>query len=163
MSLSDQRLRQWLEVLHEPDAEMSKIAADKLADIGSVEAVPDLIKAMQGRTALVASAAAKALGKLKDKRAAAPLIQTLTSHQDGLVQTAAAEALGVMRALEGIPVLKKIIENYLQTNQHDHFTMTRSHQRGLFIACLDALKVIGTPDALRFASKVESASRTLPR
>jgi hypothetical protein len=38
--------------------------------------------------------------------------------------------------------------------------MTRSHQRGLFIACIDALKAIGTMDAIRFAKKVESASRT---
>jgi HEAT repeat protein len=161
MTVSNQRLRQWLEVLHEPDAEMSKIAADKLGDMGSAEAVPDLLKAMKGRTALVASACAKALGRIGDKRAAAPLIQTLSSHQDVLVQTAAAEALGALKAGEAVPLLKKVIEAYLQANKHDHFTMTRSHQRGLFIASIDALKAIGTPDALRFANKVQSASRSL--
>ena len=158
--MSDQRLRQWLEVLREPDAEMSKIAADKLGEIGNPEALPDLITAMQKRTVQVAAAAAKALGKLKDKRAVPPLIQALSSHQDILVQTAAADSLGKMRAVDGIPALKKVIETYLQTYKHDHFTMTRSHQRGLFITCIDALKAIGTIDAVRFASKVESAART---
>jgi len=157
--MSEQRLRQWLEVLREPDAEMSKIAAEKLGDIGSPDAVPDLITAMQKRTALVAGSAAKALGRLKDKRAIAPLIQALTAHQDILVQTNAAEALGVLKAVDAVPVIKKVIETYLQTNKHDHFTMTRSHQRGLFITCIDALKAIGTMDAIRFATKVESAAR----
>jgi hypothetical protein len=162
MTVSNPRLRQWLEVLHEPDAEMSKIAAEKLADIGSPEAVPDLLKAMKGRTAIVATAAAKALGRLGDQRAVAPLIQAMLYHQDLVVQTAAAHSLGTLKAVEAIPSLKKVIENYLQTNKHDHFTMTRSHQRGLFISCIDALKAIGTPDAVRFANKVQSASRNMP-
>lgn len=158
--MTDQRLRQWIEVLREPDAEMSKIAADKLGDIGSPDAVPDLVTAMQKRTVAVAAAAAKALGKLKDKRAVPPLIQALNSHQDILVQTAAAESLGRLKAVDGVPALKKVIETYLQTYKHDHFTMTRSHQRGLFIACIDALKAVGTADSIHFANKVESAART---
>jgi hypothetical protein len=160
MTVSNQRLRQWLEVLREPDAEMSKIAAEKLAEIGSNEAVPDLIKAMQGRTALVASASAKALGRLADKRAIAPLIQALLYHQDLVVQTAAADSLGALKAVDAVPSLKKVVDTYIQTYKHDHFTMTRSHQRGLFITCIDALKAIGTPDAVRFANKAQSASRT---
>jgi HEAT repeat protein len=158
--MSEQRLNQWLEVLREPDAEMSKIAAEKLGGIGSPVAVPDLIIAMQKRTAMVAGAAAKSLGRLNDKRAVAPLIQALTSHQDIIVQTAAAESLGALKAVEAVPAIKKVIETYLQANKHDHFTMTRSHQRGLFITCIDALKAIGTMDAIRFANKVESAART---
>lgn len=160
MTVTDQRLRQWLEVLHEPDAEMSKIAAEKLSALGNADAVPDLVKAMQGRTALVAAAAAKALGRLNDQRAVAPLIKTLSSHQDIMVQTNAAESLGLLRSIDAVPVLKRVVESYIQNNKHDHFTMTRSHQRGLFIASLDALKAIGTPDARRFAAKAESSARS---
>lgn len=160
--MTDQRVRQWIEVLREPDAEMSKIACDKLGDIGSKDAVPDLIAAMQKRTALVAAAAAKALGRLDDKRAASALIQTLTTHHDILVQTTAAESLGLLKASEAVETLKTLVEDYIQRNRHDHWTMTRSQQRGLFIACLDALKVIGTKDALRFVTKVTTSATERP-
>ena len=137
---------------------------------GRSDAVPDLpqqatqmtgVHAADGR--LIATAGvvhppawnASGLG-----RAIPALIQALNAHQDILVQTAAANALRGMKAVDSVPTIKKVIETYLQTYKHDHFTMTRSHQRGLFIACIDALKAIGTMDSIRFANKVESAART---
>lgn len=155
------RLKQWLEVLREPDAEMSKIAADKLGDIGSPEAVPDLILALERRTAFVAAAAAKALGMIGDKRAILPLIKALNHHQDIMVRTAAAEALGALHALEAVSHLKKVVQDYLDTYRTDHFSKTRSFQRGLFTTSIAALKQIGTRDAVRFAEQAESYSRSM--
>ena len=67
-SVEQQRLKKWIDVLQDNDSEMSRIAAQKLADIGSKEAVPHLIKAMETRTMFVAAAAAQALGKIGDSQ-----------------------------------------------------------------------------------------------
>ncbi|MCU0511181.1 MAG: HEAT repeat domain-containing protein [Anaerolineae bacterium] len=155
------RLNQWLEVLREPDAEMSKIAADKLGDLGSREAVADLITAMERRTAFVAAAAALALGKIGDPLAIPVLLQTLEAHQDVQVKAAAAEALGLLRAKNAVTALKKVVQDYLDTYRNDHFSRTRSYQRGLFTAAIAALKHIGTREAIRFAENAESYSRSL--
>lgn len=157
---AEQRFKQWLEVLREPDAETSKIAADKLGDIGNTDAVPALIEAMERRTAFVAAAAAQALGKLGDKRAIQPLLTAVVNHQDIMVQTAAAESLGMMRAKEAVPTLKKVVQDYLDAYKNDHFSKTRSFRRGLFTTCISALKQIGTPDAIRFAERAASYERS---
>lgn len=159
--VADQRLQQWLEALREPDAEMSKIAADKLGEMRRPEAVPALVEAMERRTALVAAAAAQALGRIGDTRALAPLLKALVSHKDIVVQTAAAEALGIMHARDAVPTLKQVVQDYLDTYKTDHYSKTRSFRRGLFTTCIEALKAIGTRDAIRFAEKAESYSRSM--
>jgi HEAT repeat protein len=161
MMTTNPRLKQWLEVLREPDAEMSKIAADKLGEIGSPDAVPDLITALERRTPFVAAAAAQALGKIRDKRAVPALLKALSNHQDIMVRTAAAESVGLIRAMDGVPLLKKVVQDYLDTYRTDHFSRTRSFQRGLFTACIAALKEMGTRDAKVFAEKAESYSRSM--
>lgn len=158
MSASE-RLKKWLEVLGEPDAEMSKIAADKLGELGSPEAINDLIHALERRTAFVATAAAYALGRIGDKRAVPALAHALLTHQDVVVQTAAAYALGDIKSADGVPALKQTIQDYLNTFLADHYTLTRGYKRGLFTTSIDALKRIGTRDALRFAQKAESQAK----
>lgn len=153
------RLRQWLEILNEPDPEMSMIAAGKLAEIRRQEAVPDLITAMQRRTPEVAAAAAQALGRIGDKSAIPALIQTLQRHRDVHVQTAAAESLGRLQAHTAIPALKQAITNYIEEHKTDRLAMTRGFRRGLFTTSILALKQIGTRDAVRFAERAESATR----
>jgi HEAT repeat protein len=158
-TIEEQRLKKWLQVLDEPDAEMSKIAADKLGELGMKEAVPALIKAMQGRTMFVAMASAQALGTIGDEQAIPALIKTLQRHQEVNVRTAAAESLGNLRARQGIPALKKVINDYLEKNENDRFRLTRGYERGLFTTAIASLKQMGVRDAKHFAEKAESASK----
>jgi HEAT repeat protein len=155
----DERLKQWLRVLQEPNAEMSKIAADKLGDLRRSEAVPVLIEQMRKRTAFVAAACAGALGKIGDKKALSTLAETMKSHSDVVVQTACAEALGELRTSEAVPHLKAVVEDYLNTFKHDRFNLTRGMKRGLFTTAIHALRMIGTPQALRIADNAEKADR----
>ncbi|QPC82517.1 HEAT repeat domain-containing protein [Phototrophicus methaneseepsis] len=155
----DLRLQQWLEILNEPDVEMSVIAAGKLADIRRAEAVPDLVNAMKRRTPEVAAAAAQALGRIGDKSAIPALTETLKRHRDVHVQTAAADSLGRLQAYTAIPVLKQVIITYIEEHKTDRLAMTRGFRRGLFTTSILALKQIGTRDAVRFAERAESATR----
>jgi HEAT repeat protein len=157
MSPEEERLKKWLAVLNEPDAQMSRIAAEKLGDLRNTTAIPDLIRAMQHRTAQVASAAALALGKIGDKSASPSLIKTLHDHQDVMVQTAAAEALGHLRDTQAIAHLKQTIDDYLDKYKNDRFNLTRGMSRGLFTTSIAALRNIGTVSALRIAQEAEKA------
>lgn len=155
--MTDERLQKWLQVLREPNAEMSKIAADKLGEIGDKAAVPALVETLRTRAAFVAGAAALALGKIGDKSSVKDLIHALQNHQDVVVRTAAAEALGTMRAIEAIPALKQVCDDYLKTYHSDRFNLTRGMERGLFTTAIYSLRQIGTPQAIRIANQAESA------
>lgn len=157
MSPEEERLKKWLAVLNEPNAEMSKIAAEKLGSLHNPIAVPDLIRAMEHRTAMVAASAALALGKIGDKSASPSLIKTLHNHQDVMVQSAAAEALGQLREIQAISHLKQTIDEYLEKYKNDRFNLTRGMSRGLFTTSILALRQIGTPHALRIAQEAERA------
>lgn len=158
-TIEQQRFEKWMRLLDGHDAEMSKVAADKLAEIGNLKAVPALIEALEKRTTFVAVASAHALGKMGDDRAIDPLIKALKRHPDLAVQSAAAEALGELRAKEAIPVLKAEVQAYLDTHNDDRFTLTRGFKRGLFTVCIAALKQIGTMEAVSFARQAERAGR----
>jgi HEAT repeat protein len=157
MTNEEERLQHWLTVLAEPDAHMSKIAAEKLGSLRLPQAVPSLIYAMQHRTASVAAAAALALGEIRDKNAIRPLIVTMMNHQDVVVQTAAAEALGAMKAVDAVPSLKRIVQDYLAKYENDRFNLTRGMSRGLFTTAIQSLREIGTREALRIAADAERA------
>jgi HEAT repeat protein len=157
MSSTEERLQHWLKTLNEPDANMSKIAAEKLGDLGDSRAVEPLIKTMQTRTPMIAAACALALGNLKDKRAVSHLISALKTSSDVHVQTAAAEALGIMKEVSAVPALKLTVEAYLKTYQNDRFNLIRGMNRGLFTTALQALRNIGTREAIRIADQAESA------
>ncbi len=159
-NVEDERLKQWLKVLQEPNAEMSKIAAEKLGDLKRKEAVPLLIEHMKERTALVAAACALALGKIGERRETFPaLVHTLKNHQDVMVQTASAEALGELRLSEAVTHLKAVTDEYISTFKNDRFGFTRGMRRGLFTTCIYALRQIGTPTALRIAEQAERTDR----
>jgi HEAT repeat protein len=157
MTQEEERLKHWLRVLNEPNAEMSKIAAQKLGELKRDEAVQDLLNALQKRTSMVAAACALALGKIGDKRALNTLCSMMQNHQDVMVQTAAAEALGEMRAKEAVPALKAIIDDYIKTFYNDRFNLTRGMRRGLFTTAISSLRQIGTPQAIKIATEAERA------
>lgn len=155
--MSNERLDKWIQVLREPNAEMSKIAADKLGEIGDKTAVPALLETLRTRAAFVAGAAALALGRIGDKNTVKDLVRAMQTHQDVVVRTAAAEALGVMKSIEAIPALKAVCDDYLKAYQHDRFNLTRGMERGLFTTAIYALRQIGTPTAIRIANQAESS------
>ena len=67
------------------------IAIESLGKIGE-PAVEPLIKALKNKDTLIRSGAARALGKIRDKRAVEPLTEAL-KYGDIFVRSAAAEAL----------------------------------------------------------------------
>lgn len=160
-SLEEQRLKKWLDVLGQSDPEMSKIAADKLGEIASPAATAALIDAMKRRTAAVAAACALALGKINDKSAIPDLIDVLKHHQEVTVQTAAAESLGLMKAVDAIPALKWVIDDYVRTYKNDRFNMTRGFRRGLFMTCIYSLRMIGTREARQIADHAERTEKEM--
>jgi len=160
-SLEEQRLKKWLDVLGQSDPEMSKIAADKLGELANPAATAALVDAMQRRTSGVAAACALALGKINDKSAVPPLMDVLRHHQEVMVQTAAAEALGMMKSSEAVPTLKWVIDDYMRTYKNDRFNMTRGFRRGLFMTCIYSLRMIGTREARQIADHAERTEKEL--
>lgn len=155
-SIEEQRLKKWIQVLHDNDTEMSRIAAEKLASIGDKRAVPELVKALEGRTMFVAAAAAKALGILGDKSAINSLVHTMSNtRNDVVVRTACAEALGLIGHYTAIEGLQGVIEDYINKNKHDRFNHIHGYERGLFTTAIRSLKQIGTPKAKRIAFDAE--------
>jgi len=155
-SIEEQRLKKWIKILHDRDAEMSRIAAEKLGDIGNPVAVPELVGAMHGRTMFVAANAAKALGKIGDKSAVPALLKTLAdTRQDVVVRTAAAESLGKIGHYSAIEGLATVIDNYTEKYKNDRYNLIQGYERGLFTTSIRSLKQIGTPKAKRIAAKAE--------
>ncbi len=151
--LERQRLEKWLTILVEGDREMSKIAADKLGQIGHPAAVPALIEALDRRPPEVSAAAARALGLIGDKQAVPALITAMLEHHDVTVNTAAAEALGDLRDPRAVDALAQVIDAYNNKYQGDRFGRVHSHMRGLYIAAIRALESIGTREARNIARR----------
>lgn len=156
-SRDEARFQKWVTILHENDSEMSKIAADKLAEMKNRAAVPHLVQAMQQRTTIVAVAAARALGEIGDPAAVPALCKSMQEHWDVVVNTAAAESLVQLRDPAAVSALRQVIEAYLKESNGNRFSRIHSHKRGLFTTALRALKAIGTRDALRAAAQYERA------
>ncbi len=155
-SIEQQRLEKWIKVLHGRDAEMSRIAAEKLGEIGNKAAVPELIKAMHGRSMFVAANAAKALGKIRDKTSVPALLKTLADdRQDVVVRTAAAESLGLIKHPSAIAGLEVVIKDYTEKYKNDRYNLIQGYERGLFTTAIRSLKLIDTPKSRRIANKAE--------
>jgi HEAT repeat protein len=152
-TIEELRYQKWIETLNDTDAEMSRIAAEKLAEIGNPAALYDLVKAMETRTATVAQAAAVALGDLGDTQAVGPLMRTLLGHTEVGVRSAAARALGRLGDEEAIPALKAVIDDY-KANTGGSYER-KYVDRGLFTACIDALRAINTTYSKILANKAE--------
>jgi HEAT repeat protein len=154
-SIEEQRLDKWIKVLHGRDAEMSRIAAEKLGEIGNPVAIPELEKALT-RTMFVAAVAAKSLGKIGDKSAVGSLTKTLNNQrQDVAVRTAAAEALGIIGHYSAIGSLEEVVNTYIDKYKNDRYNLIQGYERGLFTTSIRSLKQIGTSKAKRIARQAE--------
>jgi HEAT repeat protein len=81
------------------------LAAGALSRIGNVQAVGSLIEALEDKDWGIRSAAAEALGKIKDTRAEEPLCETLRLEETPMVRDSVVWALGEIkdvRAVEGL-------------------------------------------------------------
>ncbi len=155
-SIEQQRLDKWIKVLHGKDAEMSRIAAEKLGEIGNPVAIPDLEKALHTRTMFVAAVAAKSLGKIGDKSAVDSLMKALrNTRQDVVVRTAAAEALGIIGHYTAVPSLEEVVNEHISKYKNDRFNLIQGYERGLFTTAIRSLKQIGTSKAKRIAAQAE--------
>ena len=155
-SIEEQRLKKWIKVLHGKDAEMSRIAAEKLGEIANSTAIPDLDRALHNRTMFVAAVAAKSLGKIGDKSAVPSLIKALSNQrQDVVVRTAAAEALGIIGHYSAVPGLEEVVNDHISKYKNDRFNLIQGYERGLFTTAIRSLKQIGTSKANRIAAKAE--------
>jgi HEAT repeat protein len=96
--------------------------AATLGQLGDKRAVEPLIAALRDADKAVRYQAALALAKLKDRRAIRPLLHALFDEMppvgtDSLtgeplfVRTAAAQALGELRATEAVPALKVLLRD----------------------------------------------------
>ena len=155
-SIEEQRLSKWIKVLHGKDAEMSRIAAEKLGEIGNPVAIPDLDKALHNRTMFVAAGAAKSLGKIGDKSAVDSLVKALSNkRQDVVVRTAAAEALGIIGHYSAVGSLEQVVNDYIEKYKNDRYNLIQGYERGLFTTAIRSLKQIGTSKAMRIAANAE--------
>ena len=90
---------QMTSLANDPDDSMRRAALTVLANVGSNEQVPLLIKALNDSDSSVRTAAAKGLGRIKDPRAIEPLVNFVASGQGDQPyfrpsrDSAAAEAL----------------------------------------------------------------------
>ncbi len=101
-----------------PDAEPRKqyLLCEILGEIRDAKAVPALLKQLDNNKAnpSVASAAARSLGKLGDRKAIKPLIEALDSPDTELVYHA-AQALGNLRAQKAVDELVKLVDDERST------------------------------------------------
>ncbi len=153
--IKKRRLEKWLRLLTEGDREMNKIAAEKLGVIGDSAAVPALTTALDRRPAEVSAAAARSPGTIGDQSAVPALIKALQEHHDTLVNMAAADALGELRATKAVDALEKVIIDYDIASTGDRHARIYSDRRGLYISAIQALEKIGTSRSLAIARKAQ--------
>ena len=94
--------------LRSEDPQVIAHAAVTLGKVGDPKIVPNLIQAFQTEDPLVGSAVAWALGRLGDPRAISWLGAAL---ENGFVSANAAEALGRIADLEGVPILLQALQH----------------------------------------------------
>ncbi len=133
-------IEKWLGYLTAADREMSRLAAEKLGKTGSAAAVPGLVSALTNRPADVRAAAARALGELGFSAAIPALAKTL-HDSDPFVACAAAAALGRIGDRSAVQALRAVVAEY--TRSKPHYERTHSHDRGVYVAALDALAHLG--------------------
>lgn len=154
-SLDERRLQKWAENLKSSDTELCISSAKKLGNLGDPKAIPALIAAMEHRTPVVSAAAARALGQIGDKAAVSALVKVVRNHQDATVQTAAIQSLGKIGDESAIPALSQTIDDYIAGTSGDRMSRIRGYNYGLLTEAVYALRQIGTPKALKAASKAD--------
>ncbi|MCS7186820.1 MAG: HEAT repeat domain-containing protein [Armatimonadetes bacterium] len=138
-------VRPLIDALQNPRYPARPLIASTLGQIGDKRAVEPLISALKDPDKLVRYHSALALGKLKDQRAVKPLIHALFDEMPPIgpdpltgdlmtVRSAAAQALGELRAGEAIPALKVLLTD---------------SNKGVRKSVVQALGQIGTEEAIR--------------
>lgn len=153
--LDERRLKKWADNLKSSDTELAISSAKKLGKLGDSKAVPALIEAMEHRTPVVSAAAARALGQIGDKSAISALVKTVKTHRDSTVQTAAIQSLGQIGDESAVPALAQTIDDYIASTSGDRMSRIRGYNYGLLTEAVYALRQIGTPKALKAASKAD--------
>ncbi|MCB0193283.1 MAG: HEAT repeat domain-containing protein [Anaerolineae bacterium] len=127
-----------LEALNSDNALLRQSAAEALANLKALEAVPTLIAALQDTNPWVRRAAAYALGHIGDSQAIQALINSLQDNHV-IVRRSAAYALGALRAQSALPQLKVSLTN------HDPITRRNATW---------AIGRLGTPEATAELQKI---------
>lgn len=136
-------VQKWLGYLNAADSEMSRLAAEKLGKAKAKDAVPELVQALHNRPTHIRAAAARSLGEIGDPAAVAGLAKAVRDSVT-IVACAAADALGQIGDRSAVTALKEVLDNY---ERYHHFERTRNHERGVYLAALDALERINSLDA----------------
>jgi len=112
-------------------------AVETAGKLKSIEAVPFLIKALNSKVDYVASAAARALGIIGDRRALEPLLEVITNPRT-FDRQMAIEALSSFPDHRSIPILAKIIDEEIWPDT---------------FSAIEALGLLGDPAALPVLEK----------
>ncbi|MBI3262106.1 MAG: HEAT repeat domain-containing protein, partial [Acidobacteria bacterium] len=86
-------------------------AADRLGQLGSRQATPPLIAALDDPDVSVQAAAAGALGQLRDPAAVAPLVKALGESPDTRVRWKASFALGLVQDRRAVDPLVRALKD----------------------------------------------------
>lgn len=154
-NIEERRLHKWINSLGDYDTAVASSAAEKLGRLGNPQAVPALVEAMRTRVTIVSAAAAAALGVIRDRSAVPALIETVRNHNDPVVRTAAIKSLGEIGDPKAVPALSQTIDEYLRSSNGDRLTAIRGYNYALLTTAVYALRLIGTPEALRAARKAD--------
>ena len=134
----------WINCLRGSDHELARIAATKLGTTKHPTVVQELIKVLHNRPDDLRVAAIRALGSIGDETAVKPLIELLDDPHP-VVSSAAVGALGEIGSPKAVAPLIRILRDYKQIE--DRHEQIHSANRGLYMAAIDALARINTPEA----------------
>lgn len=143
--MTPEYIQKWVGYLNDIDRDMNLIACQKLGKTKDSSVVPELAKALRNRPTDIRAAAARALGEVGDESAIPALVQAL-GDPDSMVSSAAADALGQIRSDKAIPALRQILHDY-KTGSSDRHQQLHGEARGLYMAAVYALRMIGTKEA----------------
>ncbi|GAB1420170.1 hypothetical protein MASR2M15_02530 [Anaerolineales bacterium] len=146
------RIEKWTRILHQEDAYMRCVAADQLGEIGDSTSVPHLIEEMLKGGVDVAIACVRALGQIGSKEAVPALIHLLGSTEDGELQTALLKSLGLLEDARAVPTIIQVVRVYRQARAlYPLQAVGLAHESVTYTTAINALKRIGTPEALAAA------------
>lgn len=141
---SDKYIEKWIGYLNSIDRDMNRLAPEKLGRTKNPVVVPELIKSLQNRPDDIRIGAARALGEIGDPAAVRHLIPLL-KDENPLVASTAADSLGAI----GDPAATKGLVEFLRDfkSAHNRHRQIHGFDRGVYIACANALRRIGTREA----------------
>jgi len=156
----EQAIPQLIELIDKHDYNLH-FAIEALVIMGSMTAVPHLIASLEkARDDDTKAAIMHALGQLRDPRAIPILTECVKAYQADM-KAAAIQALGNLGDPGAIPILETCLEDSTILNRQDWggtFWLFRTYrQRKICEMALEALKQIGTPDALNIVEKWQSS------